>query len=63
VKCLDGAEEIYNITGDCNIYDSEEKAIPKLLDVLNEMITTYKEKLENLTNKKEYYERKLKNEA
>ena len=60
IKCLDGAEEYYTVVGGGHLYDSEKEAIPKLLEILNDVMTTYKEKLEEWGERKEYYESKLK---
>lgn len=63
IKCLDGAEEYYTVVGGGHLYDSEKEAIPKLLELLSTVIMEHKDKIENLTKRKEYYEGKLKNEA
>ena len=61
VQCLDGAEEILKISSN-HLYDYEKDAIPVLLEQLDRSIKEHNERLEQLKNRKQEYERKFKNE-
>lgn len=58
VKCLDGAEESLTVA-ESRLYDTKKEALPKVIELLNTLITEYKCKIEAWTNRKDCYEKEL----
>lgn len=66
VRCLDGAEETHEL-GEDFVFNSEKEAIRKVMPRLNQHIAYCElfglnERLEQLKNRKQEYERKFNNE-